>query len=845
MQNIQSKYQMKFLHKYIFTYSLFLITFALSAQSPNSANNERPAIGKITGTVIDAATNQPLGYSSVIIRGLKDSTKIFGSLVDEKGKFEITQIPLGAYKLIISFVGYSDYVIEKLVLIPPDKTEQNLGTIKVSEDSKLLQEVQVTAEKSVLQLGTDKKIFNVDKSALSSGGSATDVLKQIPTVNVDVDGNISMRGSGNITVFINGKPSGITGANKQAVLDAIPGGAIESVEIINNPGAKYDAEGEGGIINLVLKKNIARGFNGSVSAGYGTKYKSNAGVSLNLRKNKINLSTNYAFRFNENYSTIQNNRQNFTDSTLYYLNTHEDSKRFSISNTLSGNLDYNINDKNTLSVNSLVGYNYSRVNEVNYFNFLDSFVDLYNIYDRFNLEPRKNLNVDAGISYRTTFKSSANDLNFAVNYSYLHAAESPSYKEQILSITDKSPLPGEPAISHNYTRDVNNIASFQADYTQPFEKAKGKLEMGAKVSYRNLLNDFNADSLNRTTQQLIPDNSLINRFNYRENVNAAYSIYSGSYKKFSYKGGLRVEQSNIKGMQTVGNQSNAQHYFDFFPSVFFSQKFPKSHELQIAYRRSINRPDIQQLNPFGDYSNPYNIRRGNPDLKPAYTESAELTYVKSFEKGIYLSATGYFRYTRNFFTRFVNVDSNGVSMVTFGNLANAQNVGLELITRSQITKWLNVMLNVNLYNNKLKGNIPNGEVDANSSSFQWNLRFMSNMTVWKTGSLQFMMNYMGKIRFLQGYIKPGFSASIGFKKDFLKNNRASISVNIQDVFHTQKFQIHTEGANFKANVVRQSQSTFGNITFTYKFGRSDEKTATPKPKKNNFEENNNNSDVGF
>jgi outer membrane receptor protein involved in Fe transport len=811
----------------LFSCILFFHTYIFS--QPPGGSGERPAIGKISGTVMDGASGQPLEYSSVVIRGLKDTTKIFGSLVDEKGKFEITAIPLGGYRLTISFVGYKDYVVEKLIVIPPDKIEQNLGTIKVQQDETLLQEVNVTAEKSVMQLATDKKVFNVDKSALTSGGSATDVLKQVPTVDVDVDGNISMRGTGNVTVFINGKPSGITGANKQAVLDAIPASTIESVEILNNPGAKYDAQGEGGIINLVLKKNVTKGFNGNVSAGYTTRYKANAGLSLNFRKNKINLSTNYGFRFNEFSSTTDNKRENISPLSHYFLNTFENSKRHSFSNTFSANLDYNINDKNSLSFNTLVGYNYNVVDEVNNFDFIDTNALLYRTYNRFNNEKRKNINTDAGINYRRIFKSNANDLNIGGNYSYLNSVTDPNYREQRLSVYDDDVLPIEPALSHNHVRTVNHIATFQVDFVQPFEKAKGKLETGIKISYRNLLNDFDADSLNRITHTTEADNSLINSFRFTEDVNAAYLIYGGSLKKFSYKAGVRFEQANIKGIQEIGNQINIQHYYDFFPSVFLSQKLPKNHELQLAYRRSINRPHNQMLNPFGDYSNPLSIRKGNPNLKPAYTEAVEITYLKSFDKGFFISATGYFRYTKNFFTRFINV-IDSVSIVSFGNLTKSQNTGLEVIARATITKWWNVMLNVNLYKNKSVGNIPSGETDASSSSFQWNLRLMSNMTVWKTGSLQLMMNYRGKIRFLQGYITPGFNASVGFKEDFLKKNKASIGVNIQDIFHTQKFHVITEGPNFKGDVVRKWQSTTFNITFTYKFGKNAEKVSAPKKK---------------
>jgi outer membrane receptor protein involved in Fe transport len=816
--------------KYLYTIFFFASYLFCVAQPPNFNVANAPAIGKIYGKVIDAKTNQALSYSSLVIVSLADSTLEYGALVEEDGKFEISQIKIGAYRLSVSFLGYKDYVIEKLLIIPPDKIEQNLGILKVEEDSKVLDEVKIVAEKSVMQLQADKKIFNVEKSALSAGGTATDALRQIPTVDVDYQGNISMRGSSNMQIFINGKPSGITGANKQAVLDAIPANAIESIEILNNPNAKFDAEGEAGIINIILKKNYQKGINGNVTVGYGTKYKSNFGVLLNFKKNKINFTSSYNFRFNETHSNGFNNRKNINeDNSFYFINTNDVSRqKQGYSNTINLNLDYDINDKNSISFGTLFGSNWRKNDGTTYYNFLDSLGDVANYFERYENNKRNNWNTDANIYYTKKFKNKGQNLVVSSNYSYSSQKENPQYQQQLF-FTDKTINPFiQKTIENNRTTENAHIFQFQTDYTQPFEKSKTQLEVGVKTTMRNIVNDFYADSLNRSTGNYDKNYGLINNFNFIENINATYGVFSGAYKKFSYKTGLRVEQSNIYGKQSIGNYNFERHYVDFFPSVFVAQEFNKGHKLQLQYRRSINRPNTEALNPFGSQSDPFNIRVGNPAIQPVYTHAVEMSYVKNF-KNIFLTTTVYYRQSKNPNTRYRTVDSNGVSILNFGNLDLGRNIGTEIILRAQLTKWWSIMANPNLFYNALIGKVPNGEVDQNTNNFTWNMRVMSNFKVWKNAEIQLMWFYRGKIKFLQGELQPFTFVNLGFKKDFLKDNKASIAINISDIFHIQNFRVNSIGNNFEGNVKRQWETTIANIVFTYKFGK-DVKTNTPKKK---------------
>lgn len=828
---------------------LFILFLTISnAQPPQGLPGKPPAIGKISGKVIDATKSTPLEYSSVTIKNLKDSTQIMGSLVDEKGFFEITNIPLGAYELTVSYVGYKDYIQKPVMVVPPDKIEVNLGSIKVEEDSKVLQEVEVTAEKSFMQMNAEKKVFNMDKNTLATGGSAIEALKQVPTVEVDQDGNLSMRGSGNIKVFINGRPSGITAANTKAVLDAIPSSQIESIEIINNPSAKYDAEGDVGIINIILKKNLKTGLNGNFTIGYGTKYDANTGVTINYRKNNISFSTSYNFRFTESYYKGTSQRYNtFPGQEPYYLNTSDRGKYNNFANTLNSSLDWNIKEKNTWSFSTLLSQSNGKHDGKVRTDFLDSLVDYINAYNRYTTNKNLNWNAELNTSYRRIFKDNSNDLVVAGNYAYSNRVTDPDYTQKAIDINNNE-IDNIDLYQRNDNKTISHSGFFQADYTQPFTKIKSKLEIGYRLSMRDLYSELYADSLVSSTQQFVTDSAITNAYRYNEMIHAGYIIFGGAVKKImNYKVGVRLENTSINIDQSVGNQKYKQKYFDYFPSASMSFNLPKAHTLSIAYSKRINRPNAEQLNPFGNYSDPYNILTGNPNLKPAYTHAVELSHIKNielkkgkrdsvFQRTIFFSTTLYYRYAYNVFTRYRIIDSLGRSIVNFDNLNTGQNIGVEFTGRFSFFKWWNFMLSANLFQNKINGNVPNGEVDATTNSFQYNLRLMNTFNISSKASIQLMVFYRSKIKFLQGEITPMVFANIGFKYDFLKNNKASIAVNISDIFHTQYFGVSTGGSTFTSTTDRYWESTIGNIVFTYRLGKSDNKSQFQKQKKSNFED---------
>jgi iron complex outermembrane recepter protein len=797
---------------------LSLLSFVSQAQPPSP--------GKVSGIVVDAGNKTPLEYATIVLRNLKDSTTT-GTLTDEKGRFTVEPVKFGMYQVEVTYLGYDAFTLPNVKVIPPEQIVA-LGEIKLSESASELQTVVVTGEKAMMQLGAEKKVFNVDKNAIVTGGNGMDVLKQIPTVDVTIDGNISMRGTENVLILINGKPSGLTGNSKQAILESLPAGSIESVEIINNPSAKYDADGTAGIINIVLKKNYNRGLNGNINAGYSTIYKNNAGLSLNFKKNRINFTSNYNYRYWESFYKGNNLRKNISNDFTNFINAYDYTRTFNTSGNVNLNMDIEINPKSTLSFTNITSYSKGKNRSDNDVEFLDVAEVYYAGFDRDADSRRENISNDATVSYRRTYASPGRTLDILVNHNYSFR-DNPQFFTQTDFDADGNNLFPIDLREFTNNQTTSHIAIGQMDYVHPFEK-HGKLEAGLKTTIRDLFSDFMADSLNRTTGQTDVNFTLSNAYRYFENVNAAYASFGGTVKKFSYKAGLRVEQSNISIDNSQVENKQENHYTDFFPSVFMSQKLPKNHEVQLSYSRRINRPTPWMLNPFADYSNPLNIFAGNASLSPEYINALEFTYVKNWNS-IFLTSTTYYRHISDNFSRVRIVDSaTSVSTVTWANLESSQNIGEEIIFRAPITKWWNVLANVNLFQNIIKGDVPGGDNDLSTNNFMWNFRIQTGFKFWKNTDLQLSYRYNSRINYLQGFIKPIHHMDVGIKKDIMKN-KASIALNVQDVFNTRRFFVESNGSNFESTSDRRWETRILTANFTWKFGKG-ETNNNPKRRPN-------------
>jgi len=817
-----------------------LNSFVLIAQEytvPSARGENTPKIGKIKAVVFDKISNKPVEFATVALYKTKDSVLITGAIANEKGAFLLEQLSFGRYFLKINFIGYKQIVIDSIA-IKPTIPEIDLGKIKLAQNAEVLKTVEVAADRGDMQIGIDRKVFNVEKSIVSEGGSASDVLQQVPSVNVDMDGNISLRGNGNVTVLIDGKPSGLTGSSRQAILQQIPASSIESIEVITNPSAKYDPDGMSGIINIVMKKNKISGFNGGVTAGVGTRDKYNGSANISYRNKKMNAYVNYGYRLNNRTMDGYSLRKNILSDTTFYLKESSASNRRNTSHNVKGGMEFYLNEKNTIGASLLFNTNIEKNPQNSIYEEFNNDYVFAGGYSRSTIENGNGNNLDYTLDYRKTFDKPKQELIFSGTYSDSKGKNISNYNEYDYLVKHDA-LNATPLQQEVKTTDKNNVATLQLDYTHPF-KNQTKMELGAKSIIRNIDNDFYSQSFNYSENSLIEDTAINNNFIYNEKIHAVYSTLSGQIKKIAYQLGLRAEQAFTQSELITTNEIFKRDYFSLFPSVHLSKKLKKEQELQISYSRRINRPGTRSLNPFKDYSDPYNIRYGNPYLKPEYIDAYELGYIKYLKKTI-LSGSLYYRQTHDVMQRYKIIGDSTVSYVTQINLNSATSYGLEIIAKSELYKWWNITVSGNVFRNIINGK--NVDADLNNENFSWTGKLISNMRVWKNMDIQFSANYTGPWLTAQGEVKQTFVMDLGLKKEIFKN--ASLSLNITDLSNARQMKIIASDNTFETNMYRKRESRVATITFSYSFGNLSEGSKRGKGNRNSGENMSGGEDMGM
>jgi outer membrane receptor protein involved in Fe transport len=589
--------------KYIFTALLFSVSSLVMAQ--------------ITGQIIDDAQ---LGLPAASVALYQDDKLVTGTSTNNQGNFTL-EAPAGTYRLEVSFISFKKY--RQTITLKAD-TPLKLGTLELEPAAANLEAVTVEAEASMMQFEQDKRIFNVGKDLANIGSNASDILDNIPSVSVDVEGQVSLRGSQNVRILVNGKPSGLIGSDPAAALRQLQGNMIERIEVITNPSARYDAEGEAGIINIVLKKQDQAGLNGSfnVQAGYPDLY--GVGASLNYRKNKLNWFTNISVDYNRAPGGGFSNQQFFFSDTGYSFERTRDQLRGGIDATLRFGADYSISESQTLTTSFL--YSPSRDNNVVDLQYRDFTQgnELIQTVNRNDNETETEATFEGTLSWVKQFKNKDHKWTADLRYTGEIDRERSTITEDTL---------GRSGI---FRQDVNNLEDqrsilVQTDYIRPFGENKS-FETGARLTLRTINNDY---ALSNYTESgnLNPVDSFTNAFTFIENVYAAYAIYNGQFsKKFTYQGGLRAEYTDITTKLDSGG-TNQRDYLNLFPSAFLTYKFNPRNDIQASYSRRISRPGFWTLAPFFSFSDNRNFYSGNPDVNPEFTDSYELGYVRYFEKG--------------------------------------------------------------------------------------------------------------------------------------------------------------------------------------------------------------------
>ncbi|GAA4407618.1 outer membrane beta-barrel family protein [Nibrella viscosa] len=789
---------------------------ALPERRPASEGAESTArIGRVAGRLMATQNgkNQPVEFASIGVFRSRDSSTVAGTLTDERGYFQLEGLPPGNYYILIQSLGFEAKRLPSVAISFQDP-EVDLGNVVMNESVRQLQEVVVQGQKQLMDYSLDRKIVNVDQLPTTLGGTAVDILQNVPSVTVDVDGTLSLRGSSNVIVLINGKPSGLTGLDRQAVLEQVPASNIERIEVITNPSARYDADGGGGIINIVLKKERAPGLNGNVQVNVGTRDKYNASVNLNYRVNKLNLFGSYNFRDERRFSYRDSDRQNFFagDSTSFLVQRN-DGVRNRVNNNLRIGFDYSLTPRDNISASVLYRPEYSRNTQIETFNTLDANRALLGRIIRNTAEREPETGFDYNVGYRRTFPKKGRELNIDGTLTNRLGTEYTDYT-QSLQLPEFLITPNLRANQQRSTNQSDNrIGILQLDFVEPLKKKK-RLETGLKYTYRRLGADYVFEDFLDGSWRL--NQNISNNFIYNEQTSAAYVNFSDEVKKFSYQVGLRTEYTAIETDQRTTGQRNRRDYIYLFPSAFINYNFSDAQKMQVNYTRRINRPWVRALNPFIDLTDPLNISFGNPMLNPELVNSYELSHLW-YGKTTSLTSTLFFRQTTNDVTRYRTLREDGVTETTYLNLNRSQNYGLEVVVTQELLRWWKVNGNFSFFQSTIQPGpgIPNLLTRTNRS---WTTRLNSTLSPWKGTDLQLTLNYRSPFIVAQGTIQGFFNVDFGLKQDVLKG-RGSINFRVSDIFNTLQFRINSFGPNFESYTVAKRESRIAFIGFSYRLSK--------------------------
>jgi outer membrane receptor protein involved in Fe transport len=797
--------------------------------------------GKITGKLIDEQSGKPIEYGNIVLYRFRDSSMATGTISNSQGNFILENVNVCRYFIKISFIGFETKVIDS-VFVTPRNLEVDLGTIKLSPAVVKLGDVVVQGEKELIINNLDKKVINVEKDLTSVGGSALDVMQNIPSVTVDADGNVALRGNTNIRLLIDGKPTNMEGVSTYDILTQIPASQIEQVELITNPSVRYDPEGTAGIINIVLKKRKDAGINGIVTLNAGTGDKYNTSLNFNYRLDGVNVYAGYDGRINRFNSTGSTERVSSVSTLSPFLNQSTSGLNKFNSHNFTVGADYNLDEQNSFSTS----FKYRK----NAFDNFSSNKDLtYDINNSLQSEVIRSNNGDRSYNslnftfgYKKTFEEKGREFTSDFLYSNFKMNRLED-AEQWNNIYHPSP-----SQIHSLRRlsgeGKNNMYIVQTNYIHPF-KSGIRLETGlqAQISDINSYSDyFNYDFAN---QAFVDNIALKNYFEYDQQIYALYGILTYQLFGIKYQFGLRGEQVYTKSNLPLTNQTFKKDYTSLYPSVHISYEFLPMNEIQLSYSRRVDRPNNRQLNPVVDYSDSLNVFAGNPYLDPQYTNSYELNLNNALGF-VFLNTSIFYRTTNGVISSISTLQPNGVLYTTFANVAKSENYGIEFIWTQPIAQWWRLVANFSYFRTKVDGQ---GIVDVNQEATSWMTRIMSSFTFWNKTQLQVVFNYNSPTMTMSGAMFGGgpgggrygagavlaqgkmyemYGLDLALRKDFM-NDKLSVTLRLSDVFNTRKFGGEVNGSTFTSKFNRKMDTRVLYLGISYKFNNYKEKRERLNP----------------
>lgn len=767
----------------------------------------------VKGRVTDKS-NQPLEYSTISIQNPDTYNEISGGITDATGTFNV-DVVAGEYLIYIETFSGTHYEAPLSV-----NGHVDLGVIKMEETSVVtLEGATITGNTSMYRMELDKKVYDLSKDAMAKGSSVSDALQNVPSVEVDGEGNVSLRGNESVRILIDGKPSSLVGISDPAqALQSLPADVVDRIEVVTNPSARFEAEGGAGIINIILKKGKLQGFNGSINVNGGIPLTAGASANLNYRTGKWNLFTNLGYRYAERdrESKSFTTRYN-SDGIPRYEDMKNEGKRINNGYNFMLGTEYFLDDRNTFSVSGSYrngkNENLAEVRYTDYDFNMNPFASSLRTED----EKEDDYSLEGTFNFKHDFLDPGHQFTVDLRATYSEESEDGRLREvgEFVDATERS-----------LSAEYQNRVIISADYVYPFGD-KGRFELGARGEVEGTLTDFKVDSL--AGSEWVSKDLFSNRTDYRQNVYAAYAQFGQGFGRFSYFAGLRMENSDITVKSILNNSVTRKNYVDFFPSLFLNYEFENENQLQASYSRRVRRPRGWDLIPFTSYSNNRSLFMGNPNLNPQYTDSYELSYVAKIGKFM-VTPNVYYSNTQDNIQRYQSINEAGVLVTRPINVGTEERYGGDLTFTYRPFKWWNFMGNVNVFGYKTEGQHvdtytnESGDVITRTTNFDgdgfsWFGRLNNTFNLPANFNVQVSANYRGGMKTAQRERKGVYGVDLSINKD-LFNDNATITASVRDLFDTRRMEFTSFGEDFYMESTNRWNVRSFNLTFTYRFNQS-------------------------
>ncbi|HNS17940.1 MAG TPA: TonB-dependent receptor [Bacteroidales bacterium] len=786
----------------------------LPAQEYRMGNaSQMPPTGILTGNVLEEDAGVPMEFVNLVLFREKDSTMVTGTVTDLQGKFRLAELPFGKFYLVVNFIGYEKKTLPEIIITPKAQAI-DLGNITLRSATTNIEGVEIIADKQRVEYRIDKKVVNVSQDIMADGSSVVTALENVPSVQVDIEGNVSLRGSQSFTVLIDGRPSVLQGTD---ALQQIPASSVERLEIITNPSARYDPDGLAGIINVVMKKQQKAGYNGIINASAGTGHKYSTDVLLNYRAGKVNFFAGANYNNNQHKGEGNMRNESFAEDTTTIRLSDVKDKMHRNGWGVKGGVDYFLTEKTTLTFSGRYGeYGFGRDGWTHQHLFTDPLsTDTYTVSE--TESQRQGDFYEGSLNLYQMLKGEGHKLEAMLMYSSRLGDE---WEEQYEFDSNSDYVIDDLFPSGILTTETGRSQNWRlkADYTKPFPN-KTSLEAGYQFRLESDPEDYIYSEYDYDSDQWIPSDLYSTEMDFTEQIHSIYGTWSGELKSFGFQLGLRGEY-NYRDIYSSGSDKTFLiDRFDLFPTVHISKKFTDKHQLLASYSRRVDRPRGWDLEPTITYMDPYNIRVGNPSLEPEFIDSYDLSYQYRFRKS-FLSLEGYYRITKNKISRIRTLLDDGIIQHTSVNMDRDHAAGTELMANLELTDWFLINTSLNVYYYRLQGNVE-GE-DTDDETVSWDTRLNTTFKLPADIRLQLTANYRGPTITAQGSREGFFMTSLAVRKDLFQR-KLSVTLSGRDLLKTAKRESVSEGEGFYSYDKFAREAPVFSLTLSYKINNYKQK----------------------